>query len=107
MADINGLAEKKLKSRMTKIRKCNRDEAEKEKFFNQLGTSFTIFFPNRNPDKLTDGLNLYTGPDGKVLFADYFYQIPEDEEDTTVEVSIKDLKSIIESLDDFKFQLDE
>jgi hypothetical protein len=107
MADINEQAEKKLKSRMTKIRKCNRDEAEKEKFFNQLGTSFTIFFPNRNPDKLTDGLNLYTGPDGKVLFADYFYQIPEDEEDTTVEVSIKDLKSIIESLGDFKFQLDE
>ena len=107
MADINELAEKKLKSRMTKIRKCTRDEAEKEKFFNQLGTSFTIFFPNRNPDKLTDGLNLYTGPDGKVLFADYFYQIPEDEEDTTVEVSIKDLKSIIDALDDFKFQLDE
>jgi hypothetical protein len=107
MADINELAEKKLKSRMTKIRKCNRDEAEKEKFFNQLGTSFTIFFPNRNPDKLTDGLNLYTGPDGRVLFADYFYQIPENEEDTTVEVSIKDLKSIVDALDDFKFQLDE
>jgi hypothetical protein len=107
MADINELAEKKLKSRMTKIRKCNKDEAEKQKFFDQLGTSFTMFFPNRNPDKLTDGLNLYTGPDGKVLFADYFYQIPEDGEDVTVEVSVKDLKHIIQALDEFKFQLDE
>ena len=107
MADINEKAEKKLKSRMTKIRKCAKDEEEKEKFFEQLGTSFTIFFPNRNPDKLTDGVNLYAGPDGKVLFADYFYQIPEEEEDTTVEVPMKDLKSIIQALEDFKFQLDE
>ena len=106
MADINEQAKKKFKTRMTKIRKC-KDEEEKEKFFEQLGTSFTIFFPNRNPDKLTDGVNLYAGPDGKVLFADYFYQIPEEEEDTTVEVSMKDLKSIIQSLEDFKFQLDE
>ena len=107
MADINEQAEKKFKSRMTTIRKCTRDEAEKEKFFNQLGTSFTILFPNRNPDKLTDGLNLYASPEGKVLFAEYFYQIPETDEDTVVEVPIKDLKSIIKALDDFKFQLDE
>ena len=32
MADIDELAEKKLKSRMTKIRKCNREPEEKEKF---------------------------------------------------------------------------
>ena len=107
MADINELAEKKLKSRMAKIRKCNKDEEEKEKFFNQLGTSFTVFFPNRNPDKLTDGLSLYTGPDGKVLFADYFYQIPEEDQDASVEISVKDLKHIIKALEDFEFQLDE
>ena len=35
MADINEKAEKKLKSRMTKIRKCAKDEEEKEKFFEQ------------------------------------------------------------------------
>ena len=107
MADINEAAEKKLKSRIRKIKKCNKDDAESENFFNQLGTSFTIFFPNRNPDKLTDGLNLYTDPEGKVLFADYFYQIPEEDQDTTVEVSVKDLKAVIESLEQFKFQLDE
>ena len=33
--------------------------------------------------------------------------IPEEEEDTTVEVPMKDLKSIIKALEDFKFQLDE
>ena len=40
MADINELAEKKLKSRMTKIRKCNRDAEEKQKFSEKFGTSF-------------------------------------------------------------------
>jgi hypothetical protein len=107
MADISEQAEKKLKSRIRTIKKCNKDPEEKQKFFDQLGISFTMFFPNRNPDKLTDGINLYVGPDGKVLFADYFYQIPQDDEDTTVEVSVKDLKFIVESLDEFKFKLDE
>ena len=46
MSDINELAEKKLKSRMTKIRKCNREPAEKEKFSEKFGTSFEIGFYN-------------------------------------------------------------
>lgn len=107
MADINELAEKKLKSRMTKIRKCNRDPEEKEKFSEKYGTSFEIEFHNKNPDKLSDGLTIITNPAGKVLFADYFYQIPEDEEYTTIPVTEKQLKSILEFLDDYKLQLDD
>ena len=49
MADIAEAAEKKLKSRIRKLKKCNKDEEEKEKFFNQLGLSFTISLPTKNP----------------------------------------------------------
>ena len=38
MPDINELAEKKLKSRVRKIKKVNKSDEEKEKFFVQLGT---------------------------------------------------------------------
>ena len=107
MADINEAAEKKLKSRMTKIRKCNRDEEEKRKFSEKYGTSFEIEFHNKNPDKLSDGITIITNPEGKVLFADYFYQIPEEEEYTTVPITEKQLKSILEFLDDYKLQLDD
>ena len=107
MADINELAEKKLKSRMTKIRKCNRETEEKEKFSQKLGTSFEIQFQNKNPDKLDDGLTIITNPDGKVLMADYYYGIPEEEEYTTVPVTDKQLKSIIEFLQDYKLELDD
>ena len=77
MADIDELAEKKLKSRMTKIR------------------------------KLTDGITIFTSPEGKVLFAEYYYQIPEDEEYTSVDITEKQLKSIIEFFEDYKLQLDD
>ncbi len=107
MADINELAEKKLKSRMTKIRKCNRDPEEKQKFSEKFGTSFEIEFQNKNPDKLTDGLTIITSPTGKVLFADYFYQIPEEEEYTSIPVTDKQLKAILEFFDDYKLELDE
>lgn len=107
MADINELAEKKLKSRMTKIRKCNRESDEKQKFSEKLGISFEIEFQNKNPDKLSDGLTIITSPEGKVLFADYFYGIPEDDEYTTVEVTEKQLKSILEFFEDFKLELDD
>ena len=107
MADIEELAEKKLKSRMTKIRKCNREPEEKAKFSEKFGTSFEIEFQNKNPDKLTDGLTIITSPEGKVLFADYFYQIPENEEYTTVPVTEKQLKSILEFFKDYKLQLDD
>ena len=47
MADINEVAEKKLKSRMTKIRKCNRDPEEKKKFSEKFGTSFELLSSSR------------------------------------------------------------
>ena len=107
MADINELAEKKLKSRMTKIRKCNREPEEKQKFSEKIGISLELEFQNKNPDKLTDGITIITSPEGKVLFADYFYGIPEDEEYTNVEIDQKQLKAIIEFFNDFKLELDE
>ena len=93
MADINEVAEKKFKSRMTKIRKCNREPEEKAKFSEKFGTSFEIEFQNKNPDKLTDGITIFTSPEGKVLFAEYYYQIPEDEEYTSIDINEKQLKS--------------
>ena len=107
MSDINELAEKKFKSRMTKIRKCNREPEEKEKFSQKLGASFEIQFHNKNPDELDDGSTIITNLDGKFLIADYYYGIPEEEEYTTVPVSDKQLKSIIEFLQDYKLELDD
>lgn len=107
MADINEAAEKKLKSRMTKIRKCNREPEEKTKFSEKIGISLELEFQNKNPDKLSDGITIITSPDGKVLFADYFYGIPEDEEYTNMEITEKQLKSIIEFFEDYKLQLDD
>ena len=107
MAEINELAEKKLKSRIRKIKKCNKDAEEKQKFFDQLGTSFEIFFPNRKPDELSDSLILWTTPEGKVIDAEYSYEIPEKEEYTSIPVGEKDLKAIIQSLEDFSFELDD
>lgn len=107
MADINESAEKKLKSRMTKIRKCNREPEEKEKFSEKFGVSVEMEFQNKNPDKLSDGITLITSPEGKVLFAEYFYGIPEEEEYTTVSVTEKQLKSILEFFEDYKLQLDD
>ncbi len=107
MPNIDELAEKKLKSRMTKIRKCNREPEEKQKFSEKIGISLELEFQNKNPDKLTDGITIITSPEGKVLFADYFYGIPEDEEYTNVEIDQKQLKAIIEFFNDFKLELDE
>ena len=92
---------------MTKIRKCNREPEEKQKFSEKFGTSFEIEFHNKNPDKLTDGITIITNPDGKVLFADYFYGIPEEEDFTTVQVTEKQLKSILEFFENFKLQFDD
>ena len=107
MAGIDELAEKKLKSRMTKIRKCNREPEEKEKFSQKLGASFEIQFQNKNPDKLDDGLTIITNPDGKILFADYIYEIPEEDEFTRVPIDDKQLKSIIEFFENYKLKLDD
>ena len=51
MADIAEASQKKLKTRISKFRKCNKDEQEKEKFFNKLGISFTINVPDENSEK--------------------------------------------------------
>ena len=107
MVNIEEAAEKKLKSRMAKIRKCNREPEEKRKFSEKFGTSFEIEFQNKNPDKLTDGLTVITSPEGKVLFADYFYQVPEEEEYTSIPLTDKQLKDILTFFDGYKLQLDE
>ncbi len=107
MANIDEAAEKKLKSRMTKIRKCNRGPEEKEKFCEKIGTAFEIEFYNKNPDKLTDSISMITTPDGKILFADYIYEIPEEDEFARVPIDDKQLKSIIQFFEDFKLQLDD
>ncbi|WP_458403491.1 hypothetical protein [Methanobrevibacter sp.] len=105
--NIDELAEKKLKSRMTKIRKCNREPEEKAKFSEKFGVSFEIEFQNKNPDKLSDGITIITNPEGKVLFADYFYGIPEEDEYTSIQIAEKQLKSILEFLQDYKLELDD
>ncbi|MCQ2972512.1 MAG: hypothetical protein MJ209_04425 [archaeon] len=105
--NLDEVAEKKLKSRMTKIRKCNKDAEEKAKFSEKFGTSFEIEFQNKNPDKLTDGITIFTNPEGKVLFAEYYYQVPEDEEYTSVDITEKQLKSILEFFEDYKLEFDD
>jgi len=97
-ATIEETAEKNLKSRMTKSRKCNREPEEKEKFSQKFGTTFRIEFQNKNPEKLLDDISIITNPDGKVLFAEYNYMIPETEEFTSVDITEKQLKSIMSSL---------
>lgn len=107
MSDINELAVKKLNTRLTRIRKCNRDETEKEKFFNQLGVSFEIFFPNKEPEKLSDSLLIWTNPKGKVTHAEYSYEKPEEEEFTSIPLTEKKIKPFIEAFSDFKLELDD
>ena len=67
MADIAEAAEKKLKSRIRKLKKCNKDEEEKEKFFNQLGLSFTISLPNKNPEKQDDMITNLTKANEEIV----------------------------------------
>ncbi|MDO5823751.1 hypothetical protein [Methanobrevibacter sp.] len=107
MADISEQAVKKLKSRMTKIRKCNREPDEKAKFSEKLGISFEVEFQNKNPDKLTDGITFFTSPEGRILYAEYYYHIPEKEEYTSVDIDEKQLKSILEFFDDYKLEADD
>ena len=93
MPDINELAEKKLKSRVRKIKKVNKSDEEKEKFFVQLGASVEIFFPNKKPEELSDSLILWTTPEGKITDAEYSYEEPENEQFVQMPVHEKDLKA--------------
>ena len=103
MVDIGEAAEKKLKSRIRKLKKCNKDEEEKVKFFNQLGLSFTISLPTKNPEKQEDFIMLYTTPEGHIVHAEYSYS--EGEEYASIDITEKDLKVIIESFSDYELQL--
>lgn len=107
MADINEVAEKKLKSRVRKIKKCNTSDEEKEIFFNQLGASVEIFFPNKKPEELADSLVFWTTPEGKITYAEYSYEEPENEEFVSIDVSENDLKVFAEAFNDFKLELDD
>ena len=101
MADLKETAEKKLKSRIRKFKKANKDPAEKDKFFEQLGASVEIFLPNKNPEEQSDSILLYTTVDGKVIEAEYAYNEEEDFEQIPLEE--KDLKVILDLFsDDFK-----
>lgn len=103
MADINESAEKKLKSRIRKLKKCNKDDEEKEKFFNQLGLSLTISLPTKNPEKQEDFIMLYTNPAGDIVHASYSYA--KGEEFVDLDIPEKDLKVLIESFNDYKLSL--
>ena len=106
MPDINELAEKKLKSRVRKIKKVNKSDEEKEKFFVQLGASVEIFFPNKKPEELSDSLILWTTPEGKITDAEYSYEEPENEQFVQMPVPEKDLKAFVEACKDFKLEFD-
>ena len=108
MSDINELAEKRLKSRIRKIKKCNKSDEEKEKFFSQLGTSFEIFFtPTKKSDTVSDSIMIWVTPEGKVLDAEYSYEEPEEEQYTSLPLTEKDLKPFLEALSDLKLELDD
>ena len=76
MADIAEASQKKLKTRISKFRKCNKDEQEKEKFFNKLGISFTINVPDENSEN-EKMINIYSNPDGNITYSEYIY--PDEE----------------------------
>ena len=64
-------------------------------------------FHNKNPDKLADGITFITTPEGRVLLAEYYYEIPETQEYTSIPIDEKKLKSILEFFDDYKLELDD
>ena len=96
MADITEAAEKKLKSRIRKFKKVAKDEAEKEKFFEQLGASVEIFLPTKNPEQQGDSIIFYTTANGKIIDAEYSYNEGE-ENFTSVPITDKDLDVLIEA----------
>lgn len=105
--DLNEIAEKKLKSRITKFRKVNKSEEEKEKFFDQLGASVEIFLPTKNPEKEADSIIFYTTAEGNVVDAEYSYNEGEDDF-VSIPIDDKKLKILIEAFkDDFKLEFSE
>jgi hypothetical protein len=103
MADIKAAAEKKYKSRMTKFRKVVKSDEEKDKFFGQLGASFEVFLPTKNPDEMGDSILFYCDVDGTVVDAEYSYN--EGENFESIDIPQKDLKVLVEAFKDFKFEM--
>lgn len=101
MPDINEVAEKKLKSKTTKIKKVNKNEEEREKFFNQLGMSLS-FMLDEVPDDRIMGLIFRTSPEGKIL--DVEYDIDDDVEEF-IPVADDDLKKYYDEFKDYKLEL--
>ena len=102
MADLKESAEKKYKSRMRKFKKVVKSDEEKDKFFSQLGASFEVFLPTKNPDEMSDSILFYCDPDGKVVQGEYSYNEGEDFE--SVDIKEKDLKVLIDAFKDFKLE---
>ena len=101
MPDINEVAEKKLKSKTTKIKKVNKNEEEREKFFNQLGISLS-FMLDEVPDDRRMGLIFRTSPEGKIL--DVEYDVDDDVEEF-IPVADDDLKKYYDEFKDYKLEL--
>lgn len=89
------LQKKKLKSRIRKFKKVNKDESEKVKFFEQLGGSVEIFLPTKNPEEVSDSVIFYTTAEGKIVDAEYSYN--EGEDFKSIPLEGKDLDVIVEA----------
>ncbi|WP_295721900.1 hypothetical protein [uncultured Methanobrevibacter sp.] len=100
-SEIKEAAEKKYKSRIRKLKKVVKSDEEKDKFFSQLGASFEIFLPTKDPEEMADSFLLYCDVDGTVVDAEYTYN--EREEFESLPVDEKDLKLLVEAVEDFKF----
>ncbi|WP_409199570.1 hypothetical protein [Methanobrevibacter sp. DSM 116169] len=104
--DLNAVAEKKLKSRITKFKKVIKSDDEKVKFFEQLGMSVEVFLPTKDPEN-GDSIIFYTTADGNVMDAEYSYMEGE-AEPISLPIEDKNLKILVEAFsDDFKLKFDE
>lgn len=105
--DLTEVAEKKLKSRIRKFKKVNKDDNEKLKFFDQLGASVEIFLPTKNPEEQNDSIIFYTTSEGRIVDAEYSYSEGE-EYFVTIPISEKDLKVLVQSFEnDFKLEFED
>lgn len=96
--------EKKLKSRIRKFKKVIKDDDEKSKFFETIGISLEIFLPTKDPEVSNDGIILYTSPEGKVVDAEYYFQEGEENPPYSMPLSDKDLKVVVDMLNEFKVE---
>lgn len=95
-------AEKKLKSRIRKIKKVNKSEEEQKKFFPTLDASLELFLPTKNPEKMNDSIILYSGIDGRILYAEYSYNEHETESYVSIPLDETQLNIVKELVKEFK-----